>query len=111
MLLTWDGNNAKRLPLEPQLRATFLSTPLFEVAGQPRTVFQSTSDSFVDLPFSLTPQSLCSATAEDVSTGPVLASDFEPVTLTPTSLSFTGGAITDPRITAMTATRRAACQP
>ncbi len=112
MLITWDGNTAQKLPLETQLRAAFLSNPLFEAGGQNRTVFQSAGDSFVDLPFSLTPQSSCSSTVEELNINSVGPADFEQITLTPTSLSFTGGAITAPRITMMTTSKTdMVCQP
>ncbi len=112
MLLTWDGTTAKRLPFESQLKAGFLSNPLFEADGQLRTVFQSTNDTIVDLPFSLTPESSCSGAVEEVGTSPIGAADFAQVGLTPTALTFTGGAIANPRITPITSTTQSGvCQP
>ncbi len=104
MLLTWDGTTAKRLPFQSQIRAGFLSNPLFEAGGQFRTVFQSANDTIVDLPFSLTPESSCSEAVEEVETNAIGAADFAQVTLTPTALTLTGGAITNPRTSAITTT-------
>lgn len=112
MLLSWNGNSAMRLPFESQIMAGFLSNPLFESDGQFRTVFQSRSNTIVDLPFSLTPESSCSSAVEQVSTSSIGAADFAQVTLTPTALAFTGGAIANPRITPITATAQGGvCQP
>jgi hypothetical protein len=112
MLITWDGTTARRLPLESQLRAAFWSTPIFVAGGQLRTVFQSANDSFVDLPFSLAPESSCSMAVEELNTNPVGAADFEDVPLTPSTLAFTGGAIANPRITPITTASQAmACRP